>query len=728
MHCKQMKLLDVWRICNKIRSAIFRVGFNLWDYYLPLDPHKNCLISESAFVSVLSGSLRSTIGLSDYEIGELTDYFRVQDGRIFYTQFCEVIHDSIPEFSKNANLVTGLEWEDPLHVNRLSTSEERRLSLLITKISVQVNLRKLVLRPFFQDYELVAKNNGTVTIAHFARVLAYLDITVSSDDFNLLVKKYMKDSYTLNYVAFVADIEATVDYLERHGCLDLGGDIMSQFPGRVINAELPKLPRPEIGKIMAASVFGKQSIFHPALNAPSQRQSLLEIIRRIQRHVLENRIRISDFFEGFDSLGSGKITASQFHRGLDAVGISGLQRLYISLPEIKTISIQYQDPIDPTRVCWKTFADDIDQVFTVKNLERAPMLQVASPPREVKELPKRGTKSWDNVNPSMRDLCEETVEKVKNRIMRRRILLKPVFRNYDKHNNGHVSRSQMRQSLLSNGILLSDEELYALEERFNDDMGFNYFWFLKEAEPKPHEEALFTGFLEAMEKVNAEKPCKPVDRSEKDIILILAKIKGKVVRERIRVIEFLQDYDLCNQQVISRENFQRGLSNCRFDLSEAEVETLMNVFSSPMRPGCVDYKRFSEVVEEAFTQACMERAPLLMPKQHVPTKDCARNFLNFDERRTFSIGIQKLSKKPDLQMNLMSIFKDYDRTNCGTISQEHFLKALSLRGMYNLISRTEFDMICKCFSFERGLRDEIDYRAFIKALDILYATDKYNPF
>lgn len=48
----------------------------------------------------------------------------------------------------------------------------------------------------------------------------------------------------------------------------------------------------------------------------------------------------------------------------------------------------------------------------------------------------------------------------------------------------------MRQCLLTNGILLSDEELYALEERFIDDVGFNYFWFLKEVEPKGLEEPL----------------------------------------------------------------------------------------------------------------------------------------------------------------------------------------------------------------------------------------------
>lgn len=62
---------------------------------------------------------------------------------------------TVPDFSQNAPLVSGLEWEDPMHVNRLSLSEERRLNLLLTKIACVVNMRNLLLRPYFQDYELV---------------------------------------------------------------------------------------------------------------------------------------------------------------------------------------------------------------------------------------------------------------------------------------------------------------------------------------------------------------------------------------------------------------------------------------------------------------------------------------------------------------------------------------------------------------------------------------------
>ena len=64
---------------------------------------------------------------------------------------------AVPDFGKNESLVTGLEWEDPFHVNALSVAEERRLQILLTKIATIVNERKLILRPYFQDYELVSK-------------------------------------------------------------------------------------------------------------------------------------------------------------------------------------------------------------------------------------------------------------------------------------------------------------------------------------------------------------------------------------------------------------------------------------------------------------------------------------------------------------------------------------------------------------------------------------------
>lgn len=74
-------------------------------------------------------------------------------------------------------------------------------------------------------------------------------------------------------------------------------EFLDQFPGRIITAELPKLPRPEIGRVIPSKVFGKQAVFHPVMEEQKTVMPLMEIIQRIQRHILENRIRVSEFFK-----------------------------------------------------------------------------------------------------------------------------------------------------------------------------------------------------------------------------------------------------------------------------------------------------------------------------------------------------------------------------------------------------------------------------------------------
>lgn len=64
----------------------------------------------------------------------------------------------------------------------------------------------------------VAKNDGRITFAHFARILTYIGVIVSPEDFNLLVRKFIKDSYTLDYVEFLKAVEA----VKKEGIRGLG--------------------------------------------------------------------------------------------------------------------------------------------------------------------------------------------------------------------------------------------------------------------------------------------------------------------------------------------------------------------------------------------------------------------------------------------------------------------------------------------------------------------------
>ncbi|XP_057325404.1 uncharacterized protein LOC130667663 [Microplitis mediator] len=722
---KQLKLKDIWRILNKIRSVIFRVNLNLWEYFRPLDPNNDNLISETKFISVFTGRLKNTLGLSNIEINELTDYFRTPDGRVYYSQFCQIIHDNAPEFSSKPT-ITGLEWEDPLHVNRISKTELRKLNLIITQIAVNINKRNLILRPYFQDYELVAKNAGTVTVAHFARILNHLGIVLAGDEFKLVVKRFAKDGYTVNYVEFVRAVEEAQNYMDRHGMLSVSGDLLDQFPGRIITAELPKLPRPEIGKKNPHEIFGKQSIFHPAFEEKYQEMPLEEIIMRIQKMVLERRLRIREFFQHFDILNSGRVTKSQFHRGLDAILNSSSGRLYLSENEIQNVIKQYADPNDPDRVLWRVFEDDINHVFTINELEKLPMLQADFPPEQIRELPERGSKNWNHVDFDSRDLCEETLINIRRKAQERQIYLKQFFKNYDKLNHGYVSRNQLRQVLTTATILVSPEEIFALEQRYNDELGFNYLSFLKDIDATPITTPLYKTMLEEMKQLNSEPPQTTPSPNDEDIILIIAKVKAKVIRERVTVIDVLRQYDPRNEQVITINNFIRGLDQLKCNLNRHEINTLINYFKSPLRSEYVDYVRFSNVIEEAITIGFLEKSPLLFPLQHIPSEACPQSFLNYDQRLIISRVLDKLITV--YCPNLDEIFKDFDKCNTGTVNKEQLMRALSVRNMLTLLNQTEIDTLYKCFTIERNNNYLMDYRKLLRTLDTLKTNKKYLPF
>ncbi|XP_018048189.1 PREDICTED: uncharacterized protein LOC108687099 [Atta colombica] len=709
-----LNLYDVWHTCNKIRAAVFRVGLDLWEYYKPLDPDRRFLISESKFLSVLAGPLKGVIGLSDKEICDLTDYFRIQDGRILYSQFCEIIHDSVPNFGKNKTLMTGLEWQNPLHVNTLSGMETRKLNLIITQIAVLVSKKKIALRPYFQDYEKIAKNVDTVSLVHFGRILKFLGIVLGAEEFRLLVKRFSKDEYFVNYVAFVKAVDEVQHYLEGYGLVNLSKELLDQFPGRIITAKLPKLPRLEIGKIIPSQVFDKQMVFHPVMEEAKEMLPTLEIIKRIQRHILEYRIRIHEFFKDFEYLNVGRVTIPHFRRALTSLQISSLGSLWLTEPEIDALIALYKDPDDSDHVCWRIFEDDIDQVFTIKGLDKLPSLKVESPPQDIAELPRKGVQSWQCQPKDIRELCEDIMQRIRQRVEERRILLKQFFKDYDKHNCGHVTRMQFRQVLIMATILLSPEEEFALEKRYNDDMGFNYTRFLQELEFQPIVEPLYYRMLEDKKRLNAERPPSEPHEDETNIVLILAKIKAKVVRERIKVLEFMRQFDRHNQLVISKFDFIRGLDQLRCGLTTAEIDTITELFQAPLKSDFIEYTKFATIVEEAVATGCLEKVPLVVPLQHVPSEANSKTFLNFDERQKVATALDKLCQVRS--PNLEEVFKDYDKENTGTVSKGQLIRTLSVRRMLELINNNELDAIYKCFSIERNNRLEFNYRTFLCTL------------
>lgn len=73
-----------------------------------------------------------------------------------------------------------------------------------------------------------------------------------------------------------------------------------------------------------------------------------------------------------------------------------------------------------------------------------------------------------------------------------------------------------------------------------------------------------------------------------------------------------------------------------------------------MRSGFVDYVTFVRTIDEAFTQAELERAPLIIPIPHYPSEANPRSFLNFEERHKVAVALEKLASVGD--RNLEELF------------------------------------------------------------------------
>ncbi|CAH0582822.1 unnamed protein product [Chrysodeixis includens] len=565
------------------------------------------------------------------------------------------------------------------------------------------------------DYHIVAKNDGRITFAHFARILNYIGVIVTPEDFNLLVRKFIKDSYTLDYVEFLK----AVDAVKREGIQGLGPEYLN--PSAVIDTTLPKLVRPELDAGLSTAPLGASEVFHPALAQPRPPRHLIDLMLRVQEFVMQRRIRVSEFLRDYDPLNSGRIAPQQFRRAMDAMGLGSV----LSQQELLCVMRHYLDPNDKERVCWRTFEDDCDQVFTIKELEKHPDVRDGAAREAVLALPPLGAAAdrGEGEAPRELDAAQAALLRVRAACTERAIDLRPAFCEHDEHNNGHVSRAQVRRVLARLGVLPSPAQVRALEARYLDDCGFSYVRLLDEMEERPAESASIASAS------SAPRPARPAheDPLQTDIVQILAKIKGKMVREGVRPREFLKQFDPRNELVIPRADFYRGLASARLSLTPIEMDTLMEVFCAPGRRRYVEYERFCNTVGEALTQAGLERAPLLQPVPHVPTLDSPLNFLNFEERNIVSGALKKLSKYPDQLSNILEVFEDMDKVRCGTIPRVSVERALCQRDLLALVSARERDLLYKCFGYRRGCGDEVNYRALCNALTMLYATASAQP-
>lgn len=684
--------LDLKATFEKIRVAVYKNGIRTTEFFRDHDKLRSGVITENQFICGLSLACGKEAQLSKAEIQAVANHYLSADGRVHYKEFCDIM--------ENTFNVPGLEKLPTTHplrpprgaltrsLNGLTREEEERVEVVLAQIREVVLKRRLLIYPYFRDYDRGEAYTRNITKSQFARILHFLSLTVNHEDTDLLCRKFEEPiSGDVNYPAFCQSVD-------------------QEFKHYTVDAALEPptteyVPPPQVSTISTAHI------------------NMYDLIALIRHHTLVNRVRVIEFFEDFDPLRSGSISKDIFQRGLNSMGISNITRA-----QLKALTDYYQDPKKSDCVIWTKFLVDIESVFTQPNLEKDPTRTV--PPFETFYLPKEGTfTNWESAPTEIQVPYEEAITRMQSRTCQRRLLAKPVFQDFDRHNNGHVTRSQFRQCLASLDLHADEEEVAAIELKYSDNIGFNYLRFLNDLEPRLKDAPKYPAHLKELQAVNAFKKPPEIDALT-HLDSIIRKIKTKVFKERMRIYEFMRDYDKLRTGRVLVTNFERSLDLAGLELKESEIKILADAFRSYGQPRFVDYLRFQDEIESIFTEKGLEKNPLAQPVQFTPPVEWQQNELSEEAEIVFKMAMERVAEHVrKTRTQLFPLFEDYDRVHNGSVSRFQFHRVLSELELGSLLSEQEFRVIFSKFKVRIGGKDDVNYIAFC---DTVYEMARIEPF
>jgi len=582
----------------------------------------------------------------------------------------------------------------------LTEEEGAHIGNVLDTLAGEVRRRRLTMYQYFKDYDRSKGYSRIITRNQFCRVLHFLSLNVAPDDLNLICRKFADPSTgDIIYPAFVKSVDR----------------------GPNSNTE-------ESYKDVAVTSRTCQH-YWPAEPLTLNDVSVDGVMKRIRHHVFTTiRQRVGAFFQEFDPLGSGVITVSQFMRGLHLMGLSSSSS---SLPSnlterhFRVLTDHYADRSTADHVRWRSFTDDVEKVFSQQEQSETRRQH------DTFQTSRQGAQDWPDATNHLNDAADQLMERLRQRALQRRVLAVPIFKDFDRHNNGHVTRVQFRQCLKMLEMQCTEPEMQALETRYCDVLGLHYLVFLKDLEPEEPVQNLYAERLKLLRLTN-DKTLLPERNVAGDLEGVLSKVKTKVYRKRVRVHEFMRGYDKLRTGRMWKINFRRALDLCTFELAESEIAMLEDHYAVPHQADYVYWLRFSDDVESVFTVKNFQRMPLLEEKPFKPPVEWQQNHLTPEEEDLAMKCMHRLAEKVQhYRMQLFPLFEDYDCVHgprTGTVSKTQFRRVLRQLEMASLVaSEKEWVCIEAKFSVEVGGTDEVHYNAFCDCLYKIAHFDTRKP-
>ncbi|EPZ36278.1 hypothetical protein O9G_003436 [Rozella allomycis CSF55] len=638
--------IDSVYVEDKIRKIVYKRRIRILEFCRDYDKLNSNLITTHQFASALH---MAGLELHPEEVNVLCQAYN-KNGRVMYRKFC----DNIDTIFTKAHLeysplsepeIPSREFLQQLHIHdSLTPEEEKRFDEIIKDLRKQIEKRRISVGSFFADFDKGQGHTGRITKSHLSRILSMLSLEIAEDDLFILFKKYEDHCGDVTYHEFLRLIEGNHD-------------------------QLPSIPKqPE------------------KTHSDTTEIDLDKLLNQLKHYVYKQRIRVQEFFVDCDRLRHNSILHDEFIRGIGRMGFP------LNSNEAKALVEKYKDKSHPESCKWKEFAQEMDSVFSdnvAANIHEFHQQALFTLSEEEKA----------HVNSAM--------AKIHETLRRRPVILKPFFRDFDKSNNGHVSVSQARQSLMYGKIILSEEEFNALRKVHEDCDGFDYLSFLSTI--NTDQKRVQIPYLKS--PMYPEKRRSENRNNRITFDYVMNKLKSRVKTERFSFREIMKDFDPLRHGKIHRHDFQRALRV--FHHAYPNTQEKLDILTLPytQEGGFVDYVKFCNDLESVFTIDNLEQNPLAEPPAFVANLRDPPYELDDKENAILDSCSKRLATQlSQRRMDLYFVFEDYDRINNGTITQNQFVSVLCNNNLK--ISQEEAQVLLKRFSIHQRPDSFIDYIDF----------------
>ncbi|VDM30362.1 unnamed protein product, partial [Hydatigera taeniaeformis] len=696
---------SVHQVLERIGFAVYRRGIRVQDFFVDFDPLRHDEVTENQFKLALDRALGAEVQPTDAQ--KLFNFFRSKKNSdmIAYRQFCKEVDFYFQEMDLEKRPLVQPQRPYPGALSRplplLGEEERMKLSEVITRLKEKIRRERIPTYQYFRDYDAGTALTRKITPSQLARLLHFLKLEVSPEECRLLSLKFADP--TANYVNYAALCEAIDPFFKA----------AAPVP-QAIEDPPPVLPKPRIGEAPKTP----QATDWAALSTPRTTSAGDDVpvdllMTRICHLVLVNRIQLTSFFEDFDPLHCGRISRTQFARALSGAGLTRTGLHNLTPIQLNKLADAYVWPNDTAKVDWRRFVGDVNRVFTLPEIEQNPRLRVS--PLSVHVVPTPGTGDWDSATDEMKERYECAMQNLRRNILERRVDMKPMFKAFSKVNRGHVSLHNLKQIISSLNFRIPDDQLDAIASKYADDEGFNYWRFLAALEP-PSKESLHYEYplriariREAFNKAGKAPENEPIIH---DVEGIMDSVKREVYQQRIRLSEWLRDYDPLRHGHISRQRFRRALSLLPISLKETELSCIESYFKANDENE-IRWKDFCDEIEQVFATPRLDKDPLKEAEVYKPESVVSRNCLSIEMAEAANRAMEKISKLVRAKRTqLTQWFRDFDKTHRMTLSESQFQRVLTNLGVATDVSKEEWNAIIARYRHPVGLIDDIDYLAF----------------